>query len=93
MVYYKSDIFYLEPVPADLPDGSIDELKKPEDIREEPLTLPKNYEWFDVDIFNDEQVYIFRDLLIFRLIKYMTYYVIIMLKMMIICSDLIIQCL
>lgn len=59
--FYKCQLFIiLEPVPADLPDGPIDELKKPEDIREEPLTLPKNYEWFDVDIFNDEQVFLYR---------------------------------
>jgi len=36
--------------------GPIDALKKPEEIRAEPLGLPAGFEWSTIDVLDDAQV-------------------------------------
>lgn len=36
--------------------GPIDALKKPEEIRAEPLGLPAGYEWSTIDVLDEAQV-------------------------------------
>ena len=36
--------------------GAIDALKKPDEIRAEPLALPAGFEWSTIDVLDDAQV-------------------------------------
>jgi len=38
------------------PDGPIEKDKSPEDIRQEPYPLPKDFEWVTMDLTDEAQV-------------------------------------
>lgn len=38
------------------PEGPIDPLKSVDDVRKEPLALPKGYEWCTIDVMDEEQL-------------------------------------
>ena len=47
---------FLSPVSNITPDGPIEADKPPEEIRQEPYPLPKDFEWVTIDLDNSIQV-------------------------------------